>query len=465
MVREVSMRVTDLFGCPLTIADGEAAASWSATALAFLAHGDAAAGHLGDTLARDPDFAMGHAARGLFCLLLARREMVAPARAALEAARAGAARSGTTARETAYIEALADWLGGRPSAAADRFDRVLRDHPGDALALKLGHQIRFMLGDIRGMRRSIEDVIEGYDDAHPAAGYVHGCHAFALEETGAFAAAEFAGRRGLDLAPDDAWGLHAVAHVHDMTGRAEAGIAWLDGRHAAFGHCNNFRYHVWWHKALFHLDLGQFDEVLSLYDAAVRPDHTDDFRDIANGASLLSRLELEGVHVGHRWEELAAISEGRTDDGCLVFADLHYLLALCGGERTESAARLVARMRADAAHADCEMGRVTADPGVAAATALAAFRDGDYRAAHRAFQACRPRMQKIGGSHAQRDVFERLAIEAAIRAGLLHEARGLVTDRVSFRGAMDAFATDRMRRIEDAMADAARDEPRLHAAI
>lgn len=459
------MRATDLFGYPLTLAGGAAAASWSATARTFLAHGDATPGHLADTLAHGPDFAMGHAARGLFCLLLARREMVAPAGAALAAARAATARAGATARETAYVEALADWLDGRPSAAADRLDRTLADHPADALTLKLVHQIRFMLGDAGGMRRSIEDVIEAYDDGHPAAGYVHGCHAFALEETGAFAAAEFAGRRALELAPDDAWGLHAVAHVHDMTGRAAAGVAWLDGRHAAFGHCNNFRYHVWWHKALFHLDLGEIDAVLALYDDAVRPDHTDDFRDIANGASLLSRLEIEGVDVGSRWEELATISEGRTDDGCLVFADLHYLLALCGGDRTESAARLVARMQADATRAEDEMGRVTADPGVAAATALAAFRAGDYRAAHRAFQSCRPRMQTIGGSHAQRDVFERLAIEAAIRAGLLHEARGLVSDRVTFRGAVDAFATSRLARIEDAIAATARAEPRLHAAV
>ncbi|MGX1309440.1 tetratricopeptide (TPR) repeat protein [Amorphus suaedae] len=459
------MPVADLFGCALTMSDGQAAASWSSTARTFLAHADATPGHLADTIDRAPDFALGHAARGLFCLLLARREMVPPARAALTAARAATARAGATARETAYVEALADWLDGRPSAAAARLDRTLRDNPRDALALKLVHQIRFMLGDAGGMRRSIEDVLEAYDDGHPAAGYVHGCHAFALEETGSLAAAEFAGRRALELAPDDAWGLHAVAHVHDMTGRAAAGVAWLDGRHAAFGHCNNFRYHVWWHKALFHLDLGEIDAVLALYDEAVRADHTDDFRDIANGASLLSRLEIEGVDVGSRWEELAAISEGRTDDGCLVFADLHYLLALCGGDRTESAARLVARMRADADRAEDEMDRVTADPGVAVATALAAFRAGDYRAAHRAFQSCRPRMQSIGGSHAQRDVFERLAIEAAIRAGLLHEARGLVSDRVTFRGAVDAFATSRMGRIDAALAEAASAEPRLHAAI
>ena len=38
-----------------------------------------------------------------------------------------------------------------------------------------------------------------------------------MEEAGEFVAAEQQGLKGLSLAPDDAWGLHAVAHVFDMT--------------------------------------------------------------------------------------------------------------------------------------------------------------------------------------------------------------------------------------------------------
>ncbi|WP_018701168.1 tetratricopeptide repeat protein [Amorphus coralli] len=458
------MRATDMFALPITVEAEEAASAWAATTRAFLAHGAEAPEHLARTLEASPGFAMGHAARGLFCLLLAKREMTGPAREALGKARAAIAETGATPREVAYADALADWLDGHPAAAADRLDAVLARHLEDALTLKLVHQIRFMLGDATGMRRSVEGALDAYGNDHPAAGYVHGCQSFALEETGCFAAAEFAGRRALDLAPDDAWGLHAVAHVHDMTGRSRAGVAWLDGRDDAFGHCNNFRYHVWWHKALFHLDLGEIDAVLALYDQAIRAEKTDDFRDIANGASLLSRLELEGVDVGSRWEELAALCEGRIDDGCLVFADLHYLLALCGGNRDESAARLVARMRSDAETPRGDMGRITANPGVAAATALAAFRAGDYRAAHRAFQSARPRMQTIGGSHAQRDVFDRLAIEAAIRAGLFCEARALVRDRIAFRGATDAFAAARLKRIEAAVASG-RESPLMQAVL
>ena len=44
-------------------------------------------------------------------------------------------------------------------------------------------------------------------------------------------------------------------------------------------------------------------------------------------------LELEGVDTGARWDELALLSDKRAEDGCNVFADLHYLLALLNGGR------------------------------------------------------------------------------------------------------------------------------------
>ena len=84
---------------------------------------------------------------------------------------------------------------------------------------------------------------------------------------------------------------------------------------------------------------------LALYDADIRAEKTDDYRDISNGASLLARLELEGVNVGNRWDELADLSEKRATDGCLAFADLHYILALCGGDRHRAATGLIAALQ------------------------------------------------------------------------------------------------------------------------
>ncbi|MEM8789570.1 MAG: tetratricopeptide repeat protein [Pseudomonadota bacterium] len=437
---------TDFGGCETTL-PAAAIGAWDDTVRAFLTHGASTPQHLARVFEAAPDFAQGHAVKGMFCLLLGRCEMNETARTAMTAADQAAARVPPNGREAVYLEALRDWLGGQPSAAASRLETVLLLHPRDALAMKLVQAVRFMLGQPQAMRASIEQILPHWSD-HPALGYLKGCYAFALEETGEYDAGEKSGREGLLLAPDDAWGLHAVAHVYDMTARAEDGLFWLSGQTRAWEHCNNFRYHVWWHIALMHLDLGQVDEVLALYDSEIRADKTDDYRDISNGASLLSRLEIEGVNVGDRWDELADLSQGRVDDGAVVFADLHYMLSLIGGHRGDAIQIMLHRMSQNAARFQTDMDRITDRPGLSAANGLEAYGEGNYAEAFLNLSAARGDMQKIGGSHAQRDVFERLTIEAALRGGYLDAADLLLRDRTRTRGGHeDGYTARRMQLI------------------
>lgn len=434
----------DTFGQKTSLLQPDTLADWNAAMLGFLAHAAVTPTHLMSVLEAEPGFALGHAVKGMFYLLLGRRELVAVAEADLVAARKAEAQGQTTDRERQFVQALAIWIEGYPSRAVQILERVLRDHPEDALAMKLSHAIRFVLGDVSGMRRSVERVLPAYTPDHPGHGYLLGCHAFTLEETGEYERAEIAGRRALWTAPDDAWGLHAVAHVHDMTGNAKKGLEWLAGRENAWAHCNNFRFHVWWHKALMHLDQGHVDAVLDLYDRDIRSDRTDDYRDISNATSLLTRLELEGVDVGDRWQELADLSAARTEDGCLIFADLHYLLALTADNRDEDVARLLGRLHRDARVADDDMRMRMDRPGLSAAQGLQAFGEGQYAEAFKHLAGARDTMQMAGGSHAQRDVFERLTIDAGLRAGLLDQSEIILNDRQTRRGGTeDAFAAAR----------------------
>ncbi|MCU0906965.1 MAG: tetratricopeptide repeat protein [Rhodobacteraceae bacterium] len=408
----------DLSGLPTTLPP-DRIGDWNRVIHGVLSHAATTGPDLVAVLSAAPGFALGHAIRGLSCLLLARSEMVVAARSAHAAALAALAETGATPREAVFVHALGDWLDGRPTRAAARLQIVLDHFPRDALAMKMLQALHFVMGRPQAMRAAVEGVLPAWTD-HPARGYILGCHAFTLEETGEYAAAERAGRRGVELAPDDAWGLHAVAHVYDTTGQSRAGLDWLSSHEGAWAHCNNFRYHVWWHRALLHLDLGQHDVALAQYDAEIRADRTDDYRDIANAASLLARLELDGVNVGRRWEELADLAEARRSDACLAFADLHYLLALCGGGRDAAVSAMVARM--------------------VAWTHLRAGRAG---------------LQSIGGSHAQRDVFDRIAIEAALRCGAMSAAEDLMRDRTQRRGGrLDGFARARHAAIGHARARA-----------
>ncbi len=440
----------DVFGQDTSLKTRAAGESWDQTLLAFMAHGASTPTHLVATLDAEPDFALGYAVKGMFYTLLGRSELIPTAQEALGLAEASAMASPVTAREQSFISALKAFLGGKPSVAIEHLEDVLKIHPGDTLAMKLSHAIRFVLGDGAGMRRSIERVMHAYGPDHVGRGYMMGCHAFTLEETGEYGRAETVGRMGLTISPDDAWGLHAVAHVFDMTANAKGGIDWLTGREAAWSHCNNFRYHVWWHKALMHLDLGEADTVLALYDTEIRQDKTDDYRDISNATSLLSRLELDGYDVGDRWEELAELSANRTEDGQLIFADLHYLLALIGGERKDAITKMMGRLHRDAKAKASEMDARMETPGLSAAAGLEAFGESDFKTAFLNLARARRTMQLAGGSHAQRDVFERLTIDAGIRAGFLDEAETFLRERTAKRaGKEDGYASARMSLISE----------------
>jgi tetratricopeptide (TPR) repeat protein len=422
---------------------------WDRTIDGVLSHAASTGPDLNAVIAAAPDFALGQAIRGISCMLLGRSEMVVVAREALVAARAAATRQAPTAREMAFVDALDDWLAGRPSFAARRMQAVLDEHPRDALAMKLIQAIHFLMGRPKEMRASVEGVLPMWED-HPARGYLLGCHAFTLEETGEYIAAESAGKLGIALAPRDAWGLHAVAHVYDMTARAAEGLAWLDGREGSWAHCNNFRFHVWWHRALMYLDLGQYDAALHLYDSEVRAERTDDYRDIANAASLLSRLEIEGVNVGARWDELANLAENRAADGCLAFADLHYLLSLIGGERDAAATKLIAGMAAARA-SDGESKKVISHPGLKVAQGLQAFAAGEYSVAWLHLQHVQADMYQIGGSFAQRDVFARITIEAALRGGYVDAAESMLRVRTKQRdGKTDGYTHRRLELVMNA---------------
>jgi hypothetical protein len=66
-----------------------------------------------------------------------------------------------------------------------------------------------------------------------------------------------------------------------------------------------------------------------------------------------------------------------------------------------------------AAHAS----RVWRDVALPACEGLYAYAHGDFDAAWRALSAALPRLVEAGGSHAQRDLFDQIALDAAIRSG------------------------------------------------
>jgi tetratricopeptide (TPR) repeat protein len=256
--------------------------------------------------------------------------------------------------------------------------------------------------------------------------------AFGHEECGDYVAAERLGRRAFDLDGEDLWALHAVAHVLEMQGRLREGIGWLDRPADAWDDRNPFRGHLWWHLALFHFERGAYDEVLALYDRSIRADKSDFYLDIQNCASLLARLEFQGVAVGDRWDELADHVETRLDDHVLAFTDAHAMLALTGAKRP-AAENLLASLQAFAARPGDTAAAVMAPVAIPVCQAIRAYGRGAYGQAVELLQPRRDALIRLGASHAQRDVFIQLLLQAAIRDGQMQLARALLSERTLLR--------------------------------
>lgn len=421
------------------------AAAWMDVASAVLTHAGDAPDRIAAAEASLPGSPAVLAVKGLSLMLAGRRECRDAAGEAAACAQEAVAGSSCT-HDAAYVAALLAWRSGAPCRAATILDETLAAHPGDALALKLAQAIRFIRGDAAGMRAS-SDAVSQFADSHPHAGYVHGCRAFALEETFAFDEALAAGRRALEMSEDDAWGLHAVAHVCEMTGRSEEGRRLIEANRHMTARCTTFRRHVEWHLALFELERGATDRALALYDEAIRAERTDDYRDVANAVSLLVRLQGEGVDVGERWDELAALAERRAADSCLTFADLHYVMALLADGRREAARKMVRRMGEGCA--GIEGNGAERNAGAPVAAGLMALAEGRADAALSDLLTARSHLASMGGSHAQRDVFVRLTVDAAVRGGRPDVAIALLEQRAAERG-WDRFARSRSDRCANA---------------
>jgi hypothetical protein len=422
----------DARGVAVTAPDSAAVSLLDAALLSYAAFKSDTGDRLKAALASDPSLVMAPVLRGYFLLLLEKRELVPRALDAANIADAAMEKFGATPRERRHAAALRLWGQRNLSGASAIMTSILAHEPRDLLALKLAQYLLFYAGDWRAMREAVETARAAWDESAPGYGYALGCHAFGLEECGDYAAAERMGRRAVELCPDDIWAGHAVAHVCEMQDRIDDGLNWLDQASGGWKGANNFAFHVAWHRCLFLIELGRYDETLAFYDHEVRPESSDELLDITNAVSLLWRLEQLGVDVGGRWEELAARSAKRGEDHMLAFGDVHYAMALGAAGSDEGLARWRRSGETFAATQETES-TVMREVGLALGDAAQAHRRGDYPRATELLLPLRESFRRIGGSHAQRDLFAKLLIDSAVRAGRVDVARELLRERIAAR--------------------------------
>ena len=315
------------------------------------------------------------------------------------------------------------------------WEDILNDYPLDAVAFRLAHYAHFYAGDGRKMRDSIARILPHWSQHQTNYGFVLGAYAFGLEESGEFEKAEQYGREATERNPQDSWAVHSVAHVMEMTGRHEEGIEWITKWESDWSTVNNFRFHLYWHQCLFHLERGEIDAVLKLYDEQVASQIETDFNlDMCNATSLLWRLEMYGVDVGERWLALTEIAKNHINDRDLVFVSLHYLMALIAAGDCESASQLIDNLR-DWSQREETQGRITADVGLTLAEGLRLSRNHQAAEAAQLLGNAQSNLSAIGGSKAQQDVFKLILLDSVRKSGDETRLNKLLAERAKYKPA------------------------------
>jgi tetratricopeptide (TPR) repeat protein len=435
------MQHVDPRGHSFTTSSDEAADAFVSAHENFLNWKAAVLPGLKAALEADPDFGFAHAVTGLV-LHGARNAGFAPMIAeSIEAARAS--KLGMTEREKLYVRALEALSDGQLGAAVAAYETILAHHPTDLLAKRLAQMELFWLGEARWSAEISARIAPHWSSDMPGYGVFLSCRAFDFEETLEFEEAERLGREAVEIDPTDVWGAHAVAHVLIMQGRHNEGIAWLDGLKDNWADANQMALHLWWHRCLFHLERGEIDDTLSIYDNWVRnrdlpllkamPDlHID----MQNGASLLLRLELRGIDVGGRWNELAELTLERLEDHSNPFTSAHFAVILAATGRFEQAEALIASMRAFTIADQGTLGPRYSAAAIPAAEAAVAHRKKGHQRVVDLLMPVRHQLWQMGGSHAQRDLFFLLLVDSAKALGRT-DLLAIVLDDVAWAGFAD----------------------------
>lgn len=329
-------------------------------------------------------------------------------------------------REVLHLRAARAWVEGEWADAARSLERALLHEPRDILALKVAQDLYFFLGQSRDLRGVVARVLTAWRPEDPDWGYVQGMYAFGLEENAEYREAEACAGVALARNQRDVWATHALAHVFEMEGRTGEGIAFLV-ESAENWQSSSFAIHNWWHLALFHLERGEIEEVLTLYDGPIRRTRSSEWLDIVDAASLLWRLSLFGVDVGERADQLTLDIERQLDDPVYIFNDWHAVMVFGLAGRDDLAQRVITASRR---HAVGSNRVVTERVGLRLLEGFSSIAARRFDHAVDVLSEVRPVASAVGGSHAQRDVIDLTLLAAAARSGQTEYASALARERV-----------------------------------
>ncbi|HEV8583985.1 MAG TPA: hypothetical protein VGT02_03340 [Methylomirabilota bacterium] len=412
----------DRYGLDVTAASPAAAERFQEGMDRLLAYGAGAEACFAAALEADADFALAHAGTAL--LAVAQGD-AATARAAVDRARATV--GGATRRERQHIEALSALVGGETARGLGLVEAHLEEFPRDALLVnQAGSAIGFAGGRDREQQRAnfLERLAPAYGDDW----WFQSALAFSYHEVDRFEESRRLSERSLQQYPRNANASHNLAHIYFETLDTDAGAAFLDGWMAGYDARASFHCHLAWHQAMFALHQGRYARAREIFDRDILGAGNPRLAMI-DGAALLWRLEMDGQppHPAG-WRALAALAARVSRPG-FVFGEVHAALVYAANGDRAALSRLMDGLRALGAKGH----PIAAAVALPMAEGVAAFVAGDHAAALASLEPVEAEFHRVGGSHAQWELFEETMIASYLALERYDGATRLVRRRLARR--------------------------------
>ncbi len=416
------MALTDRYGLTVTTASPAALEQFQEGMDRLLAYGSGAEKRFAAALEADPGLAVAHVGRAL---LAAVQGDAATARAA--AGRARETVGGATRRERQHVEAVSALLAGETARGLELVDEHVKDFPRDAVLVNQASSSIALAG--RSDRE--EHRIAFLDRLAPTYGddwWFQSALAFTYHEVDRFEESRRLSERSLQQYPGNASAAHNLAHIAFETLDIGAGAAFLDGWMTGYDRSAHFHCHLAWHQAMFALHEGRYARALEIFARDILPAGNPRSA-MTDGTALLWRVKLDAAHDRPLpWRSLADLA-GRVSRPGYLFGEAHAALAYaaCGDEAALT--KLMDGLRALHAKGHPVAGTVA----LPLVQGIAAFAAGDYAGALAYFEPVESEMHRIGGSHAQWELFEETMVLCYLELARYDDALRLVRRRLDRR--------------------------------
>lgn len=336
------------------------------------------------------------------------------------------------AREVSLYEAAHAWYHQHFAEALKHFERHCYKWPKDLTTLKMTEFLFYCKGQKYEAKRFARLTNYCYPSHQHNSAFL-AIHSFALELMEKYEESLQVVQQSLDLNEENPWAHHTLSHLYIHQGLIDEGIDLLEHYAQIWKEFNTLiESHNRWLLALFYLENLDFGKVHDLY-RQTQWTQSPLIGEEMDTAALLWRLDLEGQDHTELWKQLALSIGDHANFSSIPFLSTQLCYALKRGQREEALQEALHLIGEFAYQQTKEERFIWQEVGIPLLYGSLAYAEKNYRQALSYFDPIMEKVDCVGGSDAQVDLFYQTYLKSLIGAQRYTEAQSFLLNRTQGR--------------------------------